>query len=83
MHPPGPELEAQRLRHTGSFGWNVSTDEHFWSEETFRIFEYDASRKITTPLVLERVHPEDRTIVQETLDRAVHERRGFDYTAIP
>jgi PAS domain S-box-containing protein len=79
MHPPGPELEAQRLRHTGSFGWNVSTDEHFWSEETFRIFEYDASRKITTPLVLERVHPEDRTIVQETLDRAVHERRGFDY----
>ena len=30
--------EAQRLSHTGSFGWNVSTDEHFWSDETFRIF---------------------------------------------
>src|SRR6476620_4391856 len=27
--------EAQRLSHTGSFGWNVSTDEHFWSDETF------------------------------------------------
>jgi PAS domain S-box-containing protein len=30
--------EAQRLSLTGSFGWNVSTDEHFWSNETFRIF---------------------------------------------
>jgi hypothetical protein len=27
--------EAQRLSHTGSFGWNVLTDEHFWSDETF------------------------------------------------
>ncbi len=52
--------EAQRLSHTGSFGWNVATDEHFWSEETFRIFGYDASTKMTLPLVLERVHPEDR-----------------------
>ena len=33
--------EAQRLSHTGGFGWNVSTDEHFWSDETFRIFEFD------------------------------------------
>ena len=32
---------------TGSFGWNVSADEHFWSDETFRIFEYDVSTKIT------------------------------------
>ncbi len=32
--------EAQRLSHTGSFGWKVSTGEIFWSEETFRIFEF-------------------------------------------
>jgi PAS domain S-box-containing protein len=72
-------LAAQRLSHTGSFGWNVSADEQVWSEETFRIFGYDASTKITAPLVLERVHPEDRTLVRETLDRAVRERSGFDY----
>jgi len=71
--------EAQKLTHTGSFGWNVATDEHIWSEETFRIFEYDASTKITTPLILERVHPEDRTIVHETLDRAAQEGRDLDY----
>jgi PAS domain S-box-containing protein len=51
--------EAQRLSHTGSFGWSVSTDEHFWSEETFRIFEFAPSSKISLPMILERVHPED------------------------
>jgi PAS domain S-box-containing protein len=33
--------EAQRLSRTGSFGWDLSRSELRWSEETFRIFEYD------------------------------------------
>src|SRR5258707_6464458 len=33
--------EVQRLSHIGSFGWKVSTGEIFWSEETFRIFQYE------------------------------------------
>src|SRR6476660_7401679 len=32
--------EAQRLSHTGSFGWKPDTGEIVWTEETFRIFEY-------------------------------------------
>ena len=35
--------EAQRLSRTGSFGWNVSTGEIFWSDETFRILQCDPS----------------------------------------
>lgn len=57
--------EAQTLSHTGSFGWNASTSELFWSEETFRIFGYDRRVKPTVPLVLERVHPDDLARVQE------------------
>jgi hypothetical protein len=30
--------EAQRLSRTGSFGWNVSNDEHFWSDRDFPYF---------------------------------------------
>jgi len=71
--------EAQRLSHTGSVGWNVATDEHIWSDETFRIFEYDSTAKVTRPLILARVHPEDRPRVQETLDRAAREAGDFDY----
>ena len=51
--------EAQRLSHTGSFGWNVSTDEHYWSDETFRIFEFDPSATVSLPTILQRVHPQD------------------------
>jgi PAS domain S-box-containing protein len=51
------QAEAQRLSHTGSIGWNVSSDEHFWSGETFRIFEFDPSSKVSLPMILERVHP--------------------------
>jgi len=29
---------------TGSFGWRISTGETIWSEETFRIFQYDRAQ---------------------------------------
>ena len=70
--------EAQRLSHTGSFGWVVSTGEIFWSDETFRIFEYDAAVKPTVELVLERVHPEDKAFVRQVIDRAAQDGNGFD-----
>jgi PAS domain-containing protein len=59
--------EAQRLSHTGSFGWSVSSGEIFWSEETYRIFEYDCTMKPTLELVLQRVHPEDMTLAREMI----------------
>jgi PAS domain-containing protein len=64
--------EAQTLSHTGSFGWNVSTGELFWSEESFRIFGYDRPLKPTVQLALERVHPDDLQTVRETLENAAH-----------
>src|SRR6202035_1126897 len=51
--------EAQRLSHTGSFGWTPSTGELDWSDEIFRILDYDPSIKPTIERVLQRVHPDD------------------------
>src|SRR5580704_17970131 len=56
--------EAQRLSHTGSFGWRVSSGEMFWSEETFRILEFAPSSSVSMPMVLERVHPQDMPSVE-------------------
>ena len=70
--------EAQRLSQTGSFGWTVSSGEIFWSEETFRIFEYDRAAKPTLELVLQRVHPEDKALVQQLIDRASQDGKDFD-----
>jgi len=69
--------EAQRLSHTGSLGWRVSSGEIFWSEETFRIFDCDPATKPTVELVLQRVHPEDKALVQKIWDRA-SDRKNLD-----
>jgi PAS domain S-box-containing protein len=70
--------EAQRLSHTGSFGWKVSSGELFWSDETFRIFQCDATTKPTLEFVLSRVHPEDRDLVEQ-IERASRDGEGFDF----
>ena len=61
--------EAQRLSHTGSFGWNVSSGDLYWSAETHRIMQLDPATKPTLDLVLQRTHHDDRAHVQQLLDR--------------
>ena len=70
--------EAQRLSHTGSFGLNTTTGELIWSDETFRIFDYDAAAKPTLDMVLQRVHPDDRERVLHALDRATRHGEPLD-----
>jgi PAS domain S-box-containing protein len=71
--------EAQRLSHTGSFGWGVSTGDIIWSEESFRIFQYDRTTKPTVELILQRFHPEDAALVQQTIERAAQDGKDFDF----
>lgn len=71
--------EAQQLSHTGSFGWDVSNGEIYWSQETFRIFECDPTTKVTVALVLQRTHPEDRAAVQQLIERVTERGIAFDF----
>jgi PAS domain S-box-containing protein len=71
--------EAQRLSHTGSFGWKPSTGEIIWSEETFRVFQYDRTTTPTVELVLQRVHPEDVALVKQTIERATQDGKNFEH----
>src|SRR5437867_2905481 len=71
--------EGQRISHTGSWSWNVSSGKVSWSGEHFRIFGFDPEK--TEPsfqLFLETVHPEDRSFIERNLEEAVRERSGFD-----
>jgi PAS domain S-box-containing protein len=70
-------MEAQRLSLTGSFGWNVSSGEFFWSEETFRIFGYDRTTKPSLELIIQRTHPTDIARVRQLIDSA--SRDGSDW----
>jgi PAS domain S-box-containing protein len=69
--------EAQGLSHTGSFGWKPDDGEIVWSDETYRIFEYDSTLKPTVDSVVQRVHPSDRVVAQQVIDRA--SRTGTDF----
>jgi signal transduction histidine kinase len=71
--------EAQSVSHTGSFGWDISSGRIFWSEETFRIFEYDRTIQPAVELILRRTHPQDRELVQEIIDRASETRADFAF----
>jgi signal transduction histidine kinase len=71
--------QGQSISHTGSFGWNVPSGEIYWSEETYNIFEYDRAAKPILELVLRRTHPDDRDLVQQTLDRASEAGANFDF----
>lgn len=69
--------EAQQLSNTGSFGWDIVTDELIWSAETFRIFDLTPTSTPTIGFVLERVHPDDLDVVRKALNGAKQERLPF------
>jgi hypothetical protein len=70
--------EAQKLSNTGSFRWNFSSGEVFWSEQTFSIFEYDMTVALNIELVRQRVHPEDIRVFEEMLAQASGSTGDFD-----
>src|SRR6202045_1760321 len=71
--------QAEALSRTGSFGWNVSTGDFYWSDENFRILEYERTVKPTLELLFKRIHPEDAATVQQTIERASKDAKNLDY----
>src|SRR6202040_731594 len=45
----------------------------------FRIFEYDPPTEPTLELVMHRIHPEDRALVRQVVDRVSLEKKDFDF----
>ncbi len=71
--------EGQRLSHTASWAWNVSTGEVYWSAELFRIYGLESNEvRPGYPDVLEYIHPEDRARAQQTFEEAVREVKEFE-----
>jgi signal transduction histidine kinase len=71
--------EAQRLSHTGSFGWRPASGKTVWSKATYRILEYDDDAEPTIDGVLERVHPDDQEFVRREMDSTARAGKDYDY----
>ena len=70
--------EGQRLSHTGSWSWNASNGELYWSREHFRICGLDPDKEKPAYPEMKFVHPQDRSFVQETFEKAIRERSDFE-----
>jgi PAS domain S-box-containing protein len=68
--------EAQRLTHVGYWDRDLETKVLTWSEEIYRIYGLRPEDPIRTlEQVLERIHPEDRSLMGEAVSGAI---RGGD-----
>jgi diguanylate cyclase (GGDEF)-like protein/PAS domain S-box-containing protein len=57
---------AQRIAHLGSWEWDLARNEIYWSSETYRILGVEpGSIIIGFEPIIDRVHPDDRVLVQE------------------
>ncbi|WP_345166543.1 PAS domain-containing sensor histidine kinase [Sphingomonas daechungensis] len=55
--------EGQRISATGSFSWQVDSDELTFSAELYRIFEFRPGDVVTLDDIAARVHPEDQALL--------------------
>jgi signal transduction histidine kinase len=72
-------VEGQRLSRVGSFSWRVKTGEITWSEELYRIFEFDRDVRVTLELIGSRVHPDDIPLLNDMIARAQGTGSDFEY----
>jgi two-component system, LuxR family, sensor kinase FixL len=72
--------DAQRLSRTGSFSWKIATEEQTWSEEIYRIYEYDFATKPSLDLVRRRSHPDDAAMLEQAFEQAVSGAQFIDIT---
>ena len=70
--------QGERMCQTGSFGWNISSGEIYWSDGTYKIFEYDRTAKPTIEMAFQRVHPDDRDFVRQAHEHAINEKTDFN-----
>ena len=71
--------EAQHLSSTMSFWWRVATDEITWSKQGYRMYGLDEVVPLTFESIFSRIHPEDRSLVQEMMEGARGDGEDFAF----
>ena len=71
--------EGQRLGQIGSYSWRVATDKIEWSDELYRIYEFEIGAPITPELIRNRVHPQDLSLYEKMVDEARDGGSDFEW----
>ncbi|HYL13373.1 MAG TPA: PAS domain-containing protein [Terriglobales bacterium] len=70
---------GQNLSRIGSFSWKVATDEITWSEQLYRIYQFEIGVPVTLELIRTRVHREDLTLYEKMIEQARNGRNDFEW----
>lgn len=72
--------ETQRLAELGSWEWDVASNVVTWSDELCRIYGLLPGEFAGTyEAFLERVHPDDRELAHQTVERAYRDHQPFAF----
>ncbi|MDN6859231.1 PAS domain-containing protein [Pseudomonas sp. CAN2814] len=71
--------KAQRISLTGTFSWRVDNDEIAWSEEIYRLLDLQPGLTPSFALIFSRIHPDDRSTVEDMLKRQRRDGRDFEH----
>jgi PAS domain S-box-containing protein len=63
--------EAQRLSKTGSFVTDLVGDDHNWSEEAYRIFDFEPGTKVSVQRIRNIIHPDDLPSFESVIARGM------------
>ena len=71
--------ESQRLARLGGFSWHVESGQIAWSDQLYRIFEFEPGSLVTLERIGSRVHPEDIPLLGDMIERARRAASNLEY----
>ena len=76
--------EAQEMAHIGNWNRNLTTNELYWSDETYRIFGFKPKEFVATyDVFLSHIHLDDRDYVDDAIKNALNGKSfGIDFRII-
>ncbi len=73
--------EAEMIAHIGHWIFDIANNDLKWSDEIFRIFELKPQKfKATYESFLERVHPQDRQLVDQAYSNSIKNKTSYNIT---
>ena len=71
--------EGQNFAQLGSFSWRIEDDRITWSDQLYRIFEFEPGSLVTLERLGRRVYPDDVPLLNDMVERARSHASNFEY----
>lgn len=70
--------QAQMIAHLGNWTFNLKTNEMYWSEELYRIYELAPTEKASYDLFVSLLHPDEKEEVIAYYEQCVREKKPYN-----